>query len=356
MKKVLAAVLAAAMVFSLAACGSSSSSESKSSAESKSSSDKSASSSSSSDYSKLKIGILIPGSPTDGGFSQRGAESAETFKKDFPGCTATVVQAATAEEIKQEAANMGDEGYTIVFGHGGQCSSPFKEICADYPDTYFGTMGGEERDKNLFEMNMKFEEITYIAGVTAALTSESGIIAWQTGGDYASYTKTTNSYEMGAKSVVPSIQILSQVLSATDPTVGYETALSQINAGASFVLSNSNEGQAGAIKACKEKGVYTVGCIGDFTEQAPDQVVMNMYIDYAVAYEVGIKEVLDGNVEQQIDISAAKYPKAMWWEWNDTVKSKLSADVVSKTESAWEDVKSGKVDVPDEFEYGATLK
>jgi len=356
MKKFVAVLLVALMTLSLAACGSSSSGTSDSnSSGTDSGSSSSSSSSSSTDYSKLKVGFLIPGSPTDGGFSQRAVEAAEDLKTKYPGCQTSVVQAATAEEIKQEASNMADSGFTIVFGHGGQCSSPFKEICADYPDVWFGTMGGQERDSNLFEVNMCFEQITYVIGAAAALTSNSGVIAWQTGGDYASYTKTTNSYELGAKSVKSDIQVKGQVLSSTDPTEGYETALSQIDAGASFVLSNTNEAQSGAVKACKEKGVYTCGVLGAFKDQAPDQVMIDTFVSYSKAYQVAVQEVLDGKVEQQIDITPQKYPDIMTWEWNDTVKSALSADVVSKVESIWSDVKAGNVKIPDEFEYGATL-
>ena len=349
MKKLLAMLLVAAMVFSLAACGGT--------GDSADSGSDAGSSTEGLEGSDLMIGILIPGSPTDGGFSQRAVEAGAHLEEVF-GCKVSVVQAATAEEIKQEASNMADDGYQVVFGHGGQCSSPFAEICGDYPDVWFGTMGGDCRDTNLFEINMCFEQVTYVLGAAAALTSDSGIIAWQTGGDYASYTKTTNSYEMGAKSVNPDIKVLGQVLSATDPTVGYETALSQISEGATCVLSNSNEAQSGAIKACAEEGIYTAGCIGDFTDQAPEQVIMNMYCEYAPAYELAVKMIIDGSIKDtdQIDVTPANTPDALYWEWNDTVKASLDADVVAQIESIWEDVKAGKIHVPDEFEYAASLK
>lgn len=355
MKKIISMLLAATLVVSLAACGGGASNNETSSGSDSGSSSAPAAEAEGGEASDLKIGILIPGSPTDGGFSQRAVEAGAHLEEVF-GCTVSVVQAATAEEIKQEGANMADDGFDIVFGHGGQCSSPLKEICGDYPDVWFGTMGGDERDTNLFEINMQFEQVTYMFGVAAALTSDSGVIAWQTGGDYAAYTKTTNSYEMGAVSVKPDIKVLGQVLSATDPTVGNETALSQISEGASAILSNSNEAQSGAIKACADKGIYTAGCIGNFTDQAPDSVIMNMYCEYAPAYERAVRMILDGTITEQIDVSPENTPEALFWEWNDQVKETLDAEVIEQVESIWEDVKSGKIHVPDEFEYAASLK
>ena len=350
MKKFLALLLALAMVFSLAACGGTGEP-----AEDSGSEDAAASEGGTIAVEDLKIGILIPGSPTDGGFSQRAVEAAAYLEEVFPGCTTSVVQAATAEEIKQEGSNFADDGYQIVFGHGGQCSAPFDEICGDYPDVWFATMGGECREANLFEINMCYEQVTYIAGVAAALTSDTNTIAWQTGGDYASYTKTTNALEMGAKSVNPDIKVLSQVLSATDPTVGYETALSQINEGASFVMSNSNEAQSGAIKAAAEQGAYTMGCIGNFTDQAPDSLIMNTYCEYAPAYEMAVQAVLDGDVPEQLDVTPQNAPEALFWEWNDQVKDTLDPEVVEKVEAEWEKMLNGEIHVPDEFEYAASL-
>ena len=349
MKKLLALLLAGCMVFAMTACGGTGEPTGDSS---------SGTSGGASDLTAedLKIGCLIPGSPTDGGFSQRAVEAMDALEEEYPGCTTSVVQAATAEEIKQEAANMADDGYNIIFGHGGQCSSPFAEICGDYPDVWFGTMGGDQRADNLFDMYMQFEQVTYILGYFGGLTSETGTIAWQTGGDYASYTKTTYSYELGAKDANPDIEVLSQVLSSTDPTEGYETALSQIEAGASLVLSNSNEAQSGAIKACKEKNVYTAGCIGDFTDQAPDQVVMNMYCNYTPAYIEAVRQILEeGAPAQQIDVNPNNFPDALYWEWNDTVKNTLDEETITAVEDQWQKVLDGEIDIPDEFEYQEML-
>jgi len=353
MKKFLAMLMALVMILSLVACGGTS--DDGAADDGEGAADGAGDGAAEGDYSDLQFGFLIPGSPTDGGFSQRCVEAAAYIEEQFPGCSTSVVQAATAEEIKQAGSEMADEGYTAVFGHGGQCSYPFSEICGDYPDVWFATMGGDCRDTNLFEINMCFEQVCYVLGVAAALTSDTGVIAWQTGGDYASYTKTTNAYEMGAKSVNPDIEVLSQVLSAVDPTVGYETALSQIDAGASCVLSNSNEAQSGAVKACAEKGVYTAGCIGDFTDQAPDQVIMNMFCEYAPAYKAAVDAILADDVPQQLDVTPTSLPEALFWTWNDAVKATLSEEDIATIEQAWEDVKSGAVHIPDEFEYAASL-
>lgn len=210
----------------------------------------------------IKIGILIPGSPTDGGFCQQAAEAGAQLEETY-GYHVSVVEAATAETIRQEGENMAAEGYKIVFGHGGQCAAPLAEISADYPDTWFVTTGGDVVTDNQFAACLCVEEATYVAGVVAAMVSKTGVIAYSLGGDLPAYSKTTNGFELGAKSVNPDIQVLGTILSSPVAGEGYEVTMNQIQAGADVIYSNTNEGQAGAIKAVNEsEGVYMIGPFG----------------------------------------------------------------------------------------------
>ena len=100
MKKFLAMLMALVMILSLVACGGSDTAED--------TTDDTATEDTAGDYSDLQFGFLIPGSPTDGGFSQRCVEAAAYIEEQFPGCSTSVVQAATAEGIKQAGSEMAD--------------------------------------------------------------------------------------------------------------------------------------------------------------------------------------------------------------------------------------------------------
>ena len=134
MKKLIPLILSGALLLGTAACGGGTSTTPEGSTPP---------AEGGSEASDVKIGILIPGSPTDGGFSQQGAEAGKKLEENY-GYEVATVEAGTADVIKSEAETMAAEGYKIVFGHGGQCSAPFAEICEDYPDTWFVTFGGTE--------------------------------------------------------------------------------------------------------------------------------------------------------------------------------------------------------------------
>lgn len=301
------------------------------------------------DASDVKIGILIPGSPTDGGFSQQAAEAGKQLQDKY-GYQVSVVEAGTAETIKQEGETMAADGYKIVFGHGGQCSTPLSEICEDYPDTWFVTFGGTEIRDNLFPVCMCAEEGTYVLGVVAGMMTKSNVIAYTLGGDYPAYTKTTTGWALGAKSVNPNLEVKSAVLSSPDANECYETTMNQIKSGADMILSNSNEGQAGAMKAVSETdGVYTFGCLGDFFALAPGKVLMNIVGDYGVGYENATQAIMEGTASPEV-MYLTIANGCVTVEWNEELKADIPAEVIAAAEKAVEDIKSGAIDVPNEYE------
>lgn len=300
--------------------------------------------------SDVKIGILIPGSPTDGGFSQQAAEAGKLLETEF-GYQVSVIEAGTADTIRNEGETMAAEGYKIVFGHGGQCSSPLAEISDSYPDTWFVTTGGTEIRANQFPASLCLEESTYVAGVIAGMMSKSGVIAYTLGGDYPAYTKTTYAFELGAKSVRPDIKVLDAVLSSPDANEAYETTLSQIKLGADFIISNSNEGQSGAMKAVNEsEGVYAFGCLGDFAPLAPEHVIANANGAWSKAFVQATQAILNGEITDPEIMFLTMSNDSVSLDWNEALKDTIPEEVVQAAEQTIQDIRDGKIDVPNEYE------
>ncbi|WP_161844595.1 BMP family protein [Pseudoflavonifractor sp. 524-17] len=300
------------------------------------------------DPSGVKIGILIPGSPTDGGFCQQGAEAGYALQ-DL-GYQVDIVEAATAEEIKSESENMAADGYQIIFGHGAQCTTPMAEVSPDYPDTWFVTLGGEVVTDNQFPVCVCAEESCYVLGVVAAMLTKTGTISYTLGGDFPSYVKYTNALKLGARSVNPEIKTLGAVLSSTNANECYETTMNQINQGADFVFGNCNEGQLGSIKAAEDsQDVYILGCLGDFSSTSPDRVVANMVCDYSVGYIQAVEAILSGNAPGEIMMQTIA-TGCVGFTWNENLKGTLPQEVIDAAGQALEDIRSGKIDVPNEYE------
>ncbi|NCE65017.1 BMP family ABC transporter substrate-binding protein [Pseudoflavonifractor sp. 524-17] len=298
--------------------------------------------------SDWKVATLVPGSPTDGGFCQLGAEATQAVANQL-GCEITIIEAATADKMKSEAETLAEEGYNIIFGHGGQYASPFAEISGEYPDTWFITLGGTDVTDNQFPVNITFEESTYVAGVVAGKMSQSGKLGLMVGGDFPSYTKTTRAMELGAKSVNPDIETMFAVLTNIDMNEAYETTMNQINSGADIIFSNSNEGSLGSIKAAVDKNIYCIGALADYSGEAPDNCMISCICDYNMAYVSAVKAVAEGTYEGGIMFTGMA-DGAVRFVWNENLKSQIPQEVIDLADETAQKIASGEIDVPNEYE------
>ena len=332
-RKIAVFVLTLALLLALASCGNSQEPASGSSGP-----------------SDIKIGILIPGSPTDGGHCQLAADAGETLKEEY-GYTVSVVEATEANTIKNEAEAMAQSGYDIILGHGGQFVTPFSEIAPDYPDSWFLTSGGDLVSENQFPLCICLEESSYIAGVIAGSMTQTDVIAYTVGGDFPNYMKTANGFELGAKSVNPDVEVLGNVLASTVAAEAYEATMNQINNGADFIFSNSNEGQSGALKAVAESdNVYGFGILGDFTSSAPDKIIGNVMGDWQTGFINTVNGLINGEITESEIYFMTMSDGSVYFQWNDDLKGTLPEEVIAAAEEAEAGILDGTIDVPNEFE------
>ncbi len=296
-----------------------------------------------------KVAILIPSSPTDGGWGQVGATGL-TYVAEQLGIDPVIVEAGTADLMREEAEALAADGFDVIFGHGGQYASPFSEISGDYPDTLFVTAGGNIVTDNQMPLEFVLERLTYIQGVMAAELTESNILGMVIGGEFPAYTKTSRAFEMGAHSVNPDINVLLGVTQdASDMNEGYELTLSQIQAGADIVWSNANQATQGSVAAARETGTWIFGAVADISGEAPDQTISTAAQSFGPAMQSAAERWLDGTLESGvilIDVDAG----GIFWVWNDNVVDDLPADVVALYDELMPKVMSGEIYVPRENE------
>lgn len=296
-----------------------------------------------------KVAILIPSSPTDGGWGQVGATGLRYVAEQL-GIEPVIVEAATADLMREEAEALAADGFDVIFGHGGQYASPFAEISGDYPDTLFVTAGGNIVTDNQMPLEFVLERLTYIQGVMAAELTESNTLGMVIGGEFPAYTKTSRAFELGAKSVNPDINVLLGVTQdASDMNEGYELTLSQIQAGADIVWSNANQATQGSVAAARETGTWIFGAVADISGEAPDQAISTAAQSFGPAMLSAAERWIAGTLPGEvilIDVESG----GIFWIWNDNVKDDLPAEVVALYDELLPKVMSGEIYVPRENE------
>ena len=350
MKKLIPLFLAGALMVGMSACGGSS-------AEPSTAPTGDSGASGGSEYDDIKIAVMLSGPPTDGGYCQQGADGVRAIQEKYgldDSQVAIIDSVTTADMARSEAENMAAEGYKVIFGQGGEFAEYFSEVAPDYPDTWFVTNGGSVVGENQFPMCMSTEEGGYVCGVIAGMMTKTNTLGVIAGGDWPSFTKPGVGFALGAKSVNPDVTVKSAVLSATNTNEAYETALSQIQSGADFLFPNANEGTSGAIKAVSENPeVYGFGVFGDYISGAPNQVIGNSLPDAPGAYVAVFDAIMNGETTGDIMFLGMK-EGVISFEWNEDLKATLPEDVVAAAEQTIEDIKAGKIDIPNEYQIGET--
>lgn len=297
----------------------------------------------------LKIAVILPSSPTDGGWGQQGANGLIAAAEKY-GFAPIIIEAATADLMKREGEALAQEGFNIVFGHGGQYAKPFSEISGLYPNTIFITAGGDVVTENQLVAEFVVERLTYIMGVMAAKLTETKKIGAIVGGSFPAYTKTSRALEMGIKAEDPEVEFMFGITqNSADMNEGYELTLSQINAGADIVWANANQAGMGSIKAAIETDTYMFGMVADIKHEAPEQVIASCVQDYNVLYTHAIEEYLKGNLGGETILLGVD-SGALRWSWNENVKKELPAEVVALYDELLPKIQAGEIYIPSENE------
>lgn len=350
MKKLIPLFLAGALMVGMSACGGSS-------AEPSTAPTGDSGASGGSEYDDIKIAVMLSGPPTDGGYCQQGADGVRAIQEKYgldDSQVAIIDSVTTADMARSEAENMAAEGYKVIFGQGGEFAEYFSEVAPDYPDTWFVTNGGSVVGENQFPMCMSTEEGGYVCGVIAGMMTKTNTVGVIAGGDWPSFTKPGVGFALGAKSVDPNNVVKFSVLSASNSNEAYETIQSQIQGGADVIFPNADEGNSGAIKAVSEsEGVYAFGVFGDYISGAPEQVAGNMMVDAPGAYVAAFESVMNGEASGEIQYLGMK-EGIISFQWNEDFKATLPEDVVAQVEQTVEDIKAGKIDIPNEYDIGET--
>lgn len=217
----------------------------------------------------LSVALLINGNLGDKSFHD-SANNGIALVKEQLGCKTRVVEVGY-DDSKWEPAlrDLCDEKYTIIVCGTWQMQDVVTKVAKDYPeqkmiiyDTSVDYSGGA--NKNIYSMEYKQNEGSYLAGALAANMSKSGIIGFVGGIDTAVINDFLVGYIQGAKAVNPGIKVVpSYIGNFSDTAKAKELTFAQYAIGADIVFSVAANAGDGALQASKERGRYAIGVDSD---------------------------------------------------------------------------------------------
>ncbi len=146
------------------------------------------------------------------------------------------------------------------------------------------------QNKNVYAIEYKQNEASYLAGAIAATMSETGKIGYVGGMDIPVINDFLVGYIEGAQYVNGDVKVaISYIGDFADSGKGKEMGFAQLNQGVDVIFPAASTAGNGALEAAKEKGVYAVGVDSDqavLFRDAGDEELANL-ITTSVLKDVG---------------------------------------------------------------------
>ena len=293
--KLLALLMAAAMIFCFAACGGEEKPETTDPA-----GDNAA-------VTDVKVGFIFlhdENSTYDKNFIDAARKACEKLGVE-------IVEKANipeSNECYEAAVDLADRGCDIIFADSFGHEQYMIQAAKEYPDVQFchatGTMAHTEKLANYHNAFASIYEGRYLAGVAAGMklnemieagqfTAEEAKMGYVGAFTYAEVISGYTSFYLGAKSVCPSVTMEVQFTGSWyDEMAEKEAAEKLISNGCKLISQHADS--YGAPTACETKGIPNVSYNGSTAEVAPNTFIVSSRINWAPYFEYMINCVANG--------------------------------------------------------------
>ncbi len=294
----------------------------------------------------LKVALLTPGPISDQAWNG-GAYAGLQRIKDSTGARISHIQTKTPAEFDENFRLYGEQGYSLVFGHGFEYQDAAQRVAPDFPKTYYVTTSGNRTGPNIAGLEFAFEDGAYLAGIVAGATTRTGTIGAIGGQEIPPVRRSFHAFEAGARSINPSVKVItSYVGNWDDASAGKEQALAQIGRGADVIFQNADAAGLGIFQAAREaKSVRVFGANSDQNAIAPEVVIGSVVIDLPHALLLVAREVQAGTFTPRV-ISLGLKTDVVRLVLNPALRSTIPAAALAAVDSVTKQLVAGTFTAP----------
>jgi basic membrane lipoprotein Med (substrate-binding protein (PBP1-ABC) superfamily) len=284
------------------------------------------------DSQGFRVALLTPGPISDQSWNASAYTGLE-YIRDSVGADIRHVQTRTPAEFAENFRQYGAGGYRLVFGHGFEFQDAAQQVGPEFPETYFVTTGGTGTGPNIAAMSFAFDEPSYLAGMVAAATTKSKVLATIGGTELPPVKASFDAFAAGARAVDPSITVLSAFIGNwEDAGAGKEQALAMIARKADVIFQNADAAGLGIFQAARENpGVWIVGSNADQNNIAPASTLGSVVIDVPRAFLLIARDVKAGTFEPRVVRFDTK-SQVVKWVANPAIPA-LDAAITARVDS-----------------------
>ncbi|QTN00136.1 BMP family ABC transporter substrate-binding protein [Sediminibacillus dalangtanensis] len=198
-----------------------------------------------------------------------------------------------------------EEDNDIIIGLGYMVQEELEKVAEENPDQQFVLIDAVSGLENITSVTFKADQGSYLAGVLAALTSDSNTIGFIGGENNDTINQFMHAYREGARSVSSDINVLVEYAGDFgDDQLGAKLAGKMADENADVIFAAAGFTGTGALKEAQNLGIYAIGVDSDQYFHAEKAVITSVMknIDSAV-YELASQLVENHEIKQgQLDL------------------------------------------------------
>jgi basic membrane protein A len=290
------------------------------------------------------------GGKFDKSFNEAAYAGAERFKADN-GTEYRDFEIQNDSQREQALRRFAQAGHNPVVAIGFSQAQALEKVAKEFPDTSFAIVDMVVEQPNVRSIVFKEEEGSYLAGVMAAMASQSGKLGFVGGMDIPLIRKFACGYVQGAKATRPDIEIFQNMTGTTgaawnDPVKGGELAKSQIDRGADVIYHAAGGTGIGVLQAAADAGKLGIGVDSNQNHLHPGKVLTSMLKRVDNAVYAAFDDVKNDKWSPGVQVLGLA-EDGVGVAIDDNNKPLITPEMQAKVDEASAKIKSGEIKVHD---------
>jgi simple sugar transport system substrate-binding protein len=297
-----------------------------------------------------QLALVTPGSRTNQGWDQQGADAADAVAKEN-GIKSTVAENAGYDDITPILRDLAAGGAGLIICH----ASGYQTVCPEFAAESNVPVAvienpGAVKPGLVGDIETQAQEVAYLAGVLAGKETKTGTVGIVVSGEPPTWNYMTVGFAEGLKASNPDAKLLYSVIgeAAYDDAAGAKRVTEQQLAANADVIFGMGDGASfGMIQAIEEHNAqagankaWFIDVIGDKKAEHGDVLLTSVLFDYKGIYQ----QMID-------DLKAGTFGKVYTMDVKNggvrllDLPSDVSQDVKDAVEKAQKEIVDGQIKV-----------
>lgn len=292
--------------------------------------------------------IFDLGGKFDKSFNEAAYRGAERWKAETGGSYKELEMQSEAQR-EQALRRLAETGANPIVMTGFAFGEVLTKLAGDYPETKFVIIDTVVEAPNVQSVVFTEEQGSYVAGVMAAMASQTGTVGFIGGMDIPLIHKFECGYVQGVKATRPDARVIVNYTGTTpaawnDPVKGGELTRAQKSSGADVIYAAAGGTGIGVLQAAADEGILSIGVDSNQNALHPGKVLTSMEkgVDNAV-YEAFTGGVDIDAGTRVMDLAAGGVSVSM----DENNEALITADMKAAIDAANAGISAGEIEVHD---------